>query len=139
MSTLSSATKYYQLNKGKVLEYKKQFYYNKTKKHSIFKNIKIKGFTKRESQSLIKTAIDNNNLLIELNECEQIELTDFHESYEFKSFSIIEIIANDDSDSSRCECQNIPYYDIKQYYNEKDCNHKLVLSIWDNMLQKKLK
>jgi hypothetical protein len=90
MST--AAVKYYYSHKDKVLAYKKDFYAKKMAKYSYFKNIKIKNISKRQSNEIIKTAIDLNILTILLGEeCKEYQLSVFIELYKFKDFSIIEI------------------------------------------------
>jgi len=133
---MSSAVKYYNSHKEQVLKYKKEFYYNKTKKYSLFKNIKIKGYTKKQSNFLIKTAIDNNNILILINDNDYISFDNFIKLYKFKDFSIIEIEAYDDSDCGFGCCNDIPYEHIKEFYIKFDSNHKLTLSIYDSFIIK---
>ena len=64
MDNKSHQAKYYQNHKDKVLEYKKQFYYEKIKKYEPFKNIFIHNIKKSYSNVIIKRAIDNDSLLI---------------------------------------------------------------------------
>lgn len=133
---MSSAIKYYNSHKEQVLKYKKEYYHNKTKKYSLFKNIKIKGYTKKQTNNLIKTAIDNNNIMILINDNDIISFDNFIKLYKFKDFSIIEIEAYDDCDFNYCYCHDISYDTIKDYYIEYDCSHKLILSIWDSNIIK---
>jgi len=87
---MSSAIKYYNTHKEQVLLYKRNFYINKNNKYIFFKNIKLKGISKRESKKLIKEAIDKNILQIFLNQ-EKIDLNDFINNYEIKDYSILEV------------------------------------------------
>jgi hypothetical protein len=87
---MSSAIKYYNTHKEQVLLYKRNFYINKNNKYIFFKNIKLKGISKRESKRLIKDAIDKNVLNIFLNQ-EQIDFNDFINNYEIKDYSILEV------------------------------------------------
>lgn len=91
---MSSAIKYYNSHKEQVLKYKKEYYQNKTKKYSFFKNIKIKGYTKRQTNNFIKTAIDNDKLNIMFyygDEYKKYTYDEFIELYTFQDFSIIEL------------------------------------------------
>lgn len=106
---MSAAIKYYYNHKDQVLQYKKEYYSNKTYKYSFFKNIVIKGFSKRDSKKLIKTEIDNNNIEITLNDNEFIDFYEFLQKYKIKDYSIIEID-----------------YIIN--------NNKLILNFWSNQL-----
>lgn len=126
---------YYNLNKDKILTYKKEFYKTKVQnaKYSCFKNIKISGYTKRQSATLIKQVLISNNLIISINETTNISVDDFIKKYKFKNYSIIELDGFDETDSSCGCCKDIPYNDIIHYY-DKNSAHDLVLSVWDNML-----
>lgn len=93
---MSSAIKYYNSHKEEVLKYKKEYYHNKNKKYSFFKKIKIKGYTKKESNALIKTAIDLDRCKILFSygdELKKYTPYEFMELYKFKDFSVIEIEA----------------------------------------------
>lgn len=126
---------YYDLNKDKILNYKKEFYKTNVKnaKYSYFKNIKINGYTKRQSATLIKQVLISNNLLIAINETTHISVDDFIKKYKFKNYSVIELEGYDETDSTGGCCVDIPYNNIIHYY-DKNSAHDLVLSVWDNML-----
>jgi hypothetical protein len=89
---MSSAIKYYNSHKEQVLQYKKDFYSNKTYKYSFFKNIIIKGITKQKTKKLIKEIIDKKIIRIFLNE-EEIDFDKFISMYKIKDYSRLEIEA----------------------------------------------
>jgi len=89
---MSAAIKYYHTHKEQVLQYKKQFYSNKTYKYSFFKNVIIKGFSKRESKNLIKKIIDKKFIRIILNQ-EEVDFETFITLYKIKDYSRLEIEA----------------------------------------------
>jgi hypothetical protein len=91
---MSAATKFYNSHKEQILAYKKNWYAEKTKKISFFKNIKIKGITKKRSKEIFKTAIDLNILTILVGEGEDYKkypFLEFINLYKFKDFSLIEL------------------------------------------------
>lgn len=109
---MSSAIKYYNSHKEEVLKYKKEYYHNKNKKYSFFKKIKIKGYTKKESNALIKTAIDLDRCKIIFNdECVKYTPYEFMELYKFKDFSVIEI-----------EAFIMHHYEDEYFVFYEDCN-----------------
>lgn len=89
---MSAAIKYYHSHKEQVLQYKKEFYSNKTYKYSFFNNVIIKGFSKRQSKNFIKKIIDKNIIKIFLNE-EEINFQTFITMYKIKDYSRLEIEA----------------------------------------------
>lgn len=52
---------FYKANKDKVLSYKKQYYQEKNKAYIALKKFCINEFSKRDSDIIIKSAIDNFN------------------------------------------------------------------------------
>ena len=64
---MSAATKFYNSHKEQVLAYKKEWYAKKTYLNSFFKNIQIKGFSKSESNKILKTAIKCQNLKVKVD------------------------------------------------------------------------
>jgi hypothetical protein len=70
METLSHQSKYYQNNKLKVLEYKKEFYLKKIEKFRNVKNILINGISKSLNTRILKNAITQNRLFITLDNAE---------------------------------------------------------------------
>jgi hypothetical protein len=128
-------TTYYKLNKDKILNYKKEFYKTQHQCHHAFKNIKIRGFAKRQSTNLIKSALSSNHLIIVLNETTYFTVSEFIKKYKFKPYSVIEVDGFDTTLASMGNCEDIPYYDLIQYYDDNS-NHDLELNVWDNMLLK---
>jgi hypothetical protein len=70
MEGASYQSKYYQNNKSKVLEYKKEFYLKKVEKFRNVKNVFINGISKSLNLRIIKKAITQNRLFITLDDGE---------------------------------------------------------------------
>lgn len=68
---------YYCANKSKVLAYKKEYYKKKNEKYMIFKPILIAGLIKHQSNTLIKTVIVLNKLVIAINNKTNYTLSEF--------------------------------------------------------------
>jgi len=64
---ISHQSKYYQNNKLKVLEYKKEFYLKKIEKFRNVKNVFINGISKSLNMRILKKAINQNRLLITID------------------------------------------------------------------------
>jgi len=128
-------TTHYSLNKDKILNYKKEFYKMQHQQQHAFKNIKIRGFPKRQSMNLIKTALASKHLVIVLNEITYFTVPEFIKKYKFRDYSVIELDGFDTSTFSGANCEDIPYYELIQYYDDKS-HHDLELIVWDNMLSK---
>ena len=94
MSTISSQSKFYQTNKDKVLAYKKQYYQKKNKAYIALKKLHIQNISKRESDKIIKTAIDNNNINIRVLG-DYYELDEFIDNYNIhKNLLVTGIVSN---------------------------------------------
>lgn len=82
------AAKYYHNNRDKVLEYKKQFYKNKTYRFQSVKKVQIKGLSKLESRKYLKEKITQNELGIIIvtdnGETKELCYDEFLEQYSFK-------------------------------------------------------
>ncbi len=72
--------KYYEENKSKILDYKKNFYFEKNKIYIALKNFQLEKFSKRESDKIIKSAIKNGNITIQFNNI-NYTLEDFLDNY----------------------------------------------------------
>ena len=96
---MSKQQLYYEMNRIKVLTYKKEFYKKKTELLQILKSFEIIGFKKKStSKKLIKTAfyskclkiyIDDNE--IEINELRYYQITKLHKCFGLISKELSEI------------------------------------------------
>lgn len=140
---MSAAVKYYNTHKDKVLLYKKEWYCNKTKNYAFFKNIKIKGYSKRQSKEIIKEAINKNILRLSLiagDEFKEYSLDEFMNLYNFKDFSIIELDCFA-SQYIKEEChyfhEHLSSLDHVAYTGFINMQHiKLQLEIFENQINK---
>tara|TARA_R110002126_G_scaffold258266_1_gene401210 strand:+ start:1697 stop:2047 length:351 start_codon:yes stop_codon:yes gene_type:complete len=82
--------KHYVTNRDKILDYKKDYYYQKIKYRKQFQNIKLKGLSKNISNHTIKSAINNISCFILANNTTMTP-QEFYDQYSIKDFSIIEI------------------------------------------------
>lgn len=84
--------KHYVANRDKILDQKREYYYEKIKYRKQFQNIKLKGVSKYDSNKIIKDSIGGKSLacFILVND---VSLTpqEFYDQYTIKDFSIIEI------------------------------------------------
>ena len=89
MTTMNSASKFYYNNRDKVLDYKKQFYFEKTKYIKQFKNLRFVAKSKSITNSILKSALDKNNdsekILILIDNNELIPYTEFYDKYTIKN------------------------------------------------------
>lgn len=92
MSQPSYALKHYHNNRDKVLEYKKNFYFEKTKYVKQFRNIRFISHAKCATNIKIKKALDKNNdsekILILIDQNELISYTEFYDKYTIKNNEI---------------------------------------------------
>ena len=82
--------KHYSANREKILDYKKEFYAEKVKYRKQFQNIKLKEQSKRQSNEIIKHAINGLSCFILVNGI-TMNPQEFYQQYTIKDFSIIEI------------------------------------------------
>lgn len=89
MTDMNSASKFYYNNRDKVLDYKKQFYFEKTKYIKQFKNLRFISHSKSATNIKIKEALDKNNdsdkILILIDKNDPISYTDFYDKYTIKN------------------------------------------------------
>lgn len=128
-------TTYYNLNKDKILNYKKEFYKIHHQYQHALKNIKLHGFSKRQSMNIIKTALASNCLVIVLNEITHLTIQEFVQKYKFKDYSVLELDGFDTKLSSGGSCEHMEYDDLMVTYNDEK-NHIFELMVWDNMILK---
>jgi hypothetical protein len=83
-------TKHYATNRDKILDYKKEYYAEKIKYTKQFQNIKLKEKSKRESNEIIKDAINGLSCFI-LLDGKSLTPQEFYDQYTIKDFSIIEL------------------------------------------------
>ena len=87
--SISYALKHYQNNREKVLQYKKEFYLEKTKYVSQFRNLRFIGHSKSSTNFHIKKALEKDNdsekILIMIDNEEPISYTEFYEKYSIKN------------------------------------------------------
>ncbi len=127
---------YYLSNKEKVLQYKKDYYRKKREKYMALKPILIKGFSKKQSNELIKNAIDKNCLVIRLNDKKDLSINDFVKQYKLIDYRVIETTAFVSSDSGAFLCDENPFEDSMECVTEN--NYSLTISLYENpFLQKK--
>ena len=63
----NACKKWYELNREKVLQQRRDMWRNKNKYNQFFSLVKLIGMNKRESQNIIKLALSTGDLLIDLN------------------------------------------------------------------------
>lgn len=99
--------------------------YDKKNNYSIFlKKIKIRGLTKYETNKLVKMAINQQKIQIEINDRIKFPMAVFYDCYNFKNDSdIVEIDAILESDSGFVYCCDADKADLYDYFK----NHDLVL------------
>lgn len=109
---LTYQQKYYKKNIDSVLAYKKDFYAKKNKSELInkFRNLKIVGKTKIQSNQIIKFAIKNN--LIKITTCSEkdknvYDAVEFVSKYEIKPESSVDCYIG--SIGSSCSCVDLKY------------------------------
>jgi hypothetical protein len=93
----SKQSAYYCAHREKVLIYKKEHYQKKRAKYQLLKSVLIRGFTKKESNTLIKLATDLNKLFISINDAD-LSVNEFMKKYRLKQYRILEVdalISND--------------------------------------------
>jgi len=90
MENLSHASKFYKNNRTKVLEYKRNYYFEKTKYVNQFKNFKLKDESKIFTNSLIRNAVNNFYCFIKINDTLFTPI-EFYEHYSIKNIILIEI------------------------------------------------
>jgi hypothetical protein len=83
-------SKHYEANRDKILDYKKQFYAEKVKYRKQFQNIKLKGFSKIDSNRIIKKAISTSVCFVE-TDGKTMTPQEFYDAYDIKDFSVIEV------------------------------------------------
>lgn len=135
--SISYSLKHYQNNREKVLQYKREFYFSKTKFLNQFRNICLRGCAKSSSNKYIKDALGNNNMtdkiIINIDDDETLTYSQFYDRYEInKNFSNIFV--------DWCFC----YYDenkaiCKSYDKifDEHGGHILYLTFYTNFLIKK--
>ena len=122
-----------------ILNKRKQ--YKEKNKYSIFLNkIRIRGLSKHMSNKLIKMALENKQLQIELNDKKRISINDFYNSYKFKeNLNVIEIDAIFETKEGchHAYCCDIEKNDLLNYFE----THHLVLQFFcfDSYLEKTIK
>jgi len=114
--------KHYAKYRDKQIVYRRQKY-KEQNKYSIFLNkIKIRGLSKHMSNKLIKTALQQKKLQIELNEIDRIPLEDFYNNYKFKdNLNVIEIDAIFQKDSGgHAYCCDIEKQELLDFFDLHD-------------------
>lgn len=133
MST--SQAKFYKANKDKVLSYKKQYYQEKNKAYIAFKKFHINGFSKRDSDKIIKNAIDNKKIyfIFNDNDTEKYNLEDFINIFDIRYDCKVNGYIENDSGGYNCNDIN-----IDECINCISTNHELVLSIFLPVIKKSI-
>jgi len=129
-------TTFYDLNKDKILKYKKEFYKSnkQNQNYAFFKNIKISGYTKSQSAKLLKQTLLTDHLQIWIDTEECISSNEFIQKYRFVDYKLIEIEAIDETDNSAGHCYDIPFVEIIYMYIKKGGTHDLSLMVFKNQL-----
>ena len=63
----NACKKWYELNREKVLQQRRDMWREKNKHNQFFSLVKLIGMNKRDSQNIIKLALSTGDLLIDLN------------------------------------------------------------------------
>lgn len=88
---LRSIKRHYMNNREKILDYKALHYLKKNYKAIYFKKLRLLGMNLFDSQRIIKHAIKNNTLVLDLDNVIVEDLDDFINSYNFNtSYRFIE-------------------------------------------------
>ena len=88
---LRSIKRHYMNNREKILDYKALHYLKKNYKAIYFKKLRLLGMNLFDSQRIIKHAIKNNTLVLDLDNVIVEDLDEFINSYNFNtSYRFIE-------------------------------------------------
>ena len=88
---LRSIKRHYMNNREKILDYKALHYLKKNYKAIYFKKLRLLGMNLFDSQRIIKHAIKNNSLVLDLDNVIVEDLDEFINSYNFNtSYRFIE-------------------------------------------------
>jgi len=82
---LRSIKRHYMNNRAKILDYKALHYLKKNYKAIYFKKLRLLGMNLFDSQRIIKNAIKNNSLVLDLDNVIVEDLDDFINSYNFNN------------------------------------------------------
>jgi len=97
--------------------------------------ILMKGFSKKQSNELMKKAIDKNCLIIRLNDEKDLSMNDFVKQYKLMDYRVIETISFVSSDSGAFLCDENPFEDSMECVSD---NYSLTISLYEHpFLQKK--
>jgi len=82
-NVLESVKRHYGRNRDDILERKAQQYLQKNYKKIFFKPLRLLGLSKRDSQAIIKKALTDNTLLIDVDDKIIEDVDEFISNYDF--------------------------------------------------------